>query len=224
MDMSRPVKALPNATQAIGYRRVSTAEQEQSGAGLTAQETAIAAACERRGLELVATFTDTASGAKDNRPGLAQALAQIGPNGAGVLVVSKQDRLSRSLFHFADLLEQAKRDGWSLVIADTDIDTRTPNGALVAGVMASIAQWERQRIAERTREALAVRKAAGVKLGRRATVSDDVRTRISELRAEGLSWAKITEALTTEGAPTGQGGGWHPTQVRRIWLADQAAA
>jgi DNA invertase Pin-like site-specific DNA recombinase len=199
---------------------VSTAEQADSGSGLAAQDTAIEAACSRRNLELVETFTDVASGVKADRPGLTEALGHVGPGGAGVLVVAKQDRITRSLFQLSDLLDQAERGGWALVIADTDLDTRTTNGKLVAGVMGSIAEWERSRIAERTREGLAEKRQAGVRLGRPRTIGADVRARVVELRAEGLSWAAIAAALDVEGWQTTKAGRWHPTQVRRLWLAE----
>jgi DNA invertase Pin-like site-specific DNA recombinase len=203
---------------------VSTTEQGTSGLGMAGQLAAIEAACKARGLELVGDFTDVASGAKDDRPGLAEALAAVGPGRSAVLVVSRQDRLSRSLFHLASLIKQADSEGWALVIADTGLDTSTTNGRLMAGILGSLAQWEREQISARTVDALKAAQQKGTKLGRKPKVTTEVRARITELRAEGLSWAKITEALKDEECPTGHGGDWHPTQVRRIWLAEQAAA
>ena len=100
-----------------GYTRVSTSEQAQSGAGLEAQEAAIRAEAERRGWELVQVFEDAGASGKslNGRPGLSEAIAAVERGEAEGLVVSKLDRLSRSLLDFAGLMERARKRGWSLV-------------------------------------------------------------------------------------------------------------
>src|SRR4051794_460309 len=102
--------------RAVGYVRVSTNEQADSGIGLESQRAAIRIDCERRGWQLVALLEDAASGKSlDRRPGLARALELIERrDGADVLVVAKLDRLSRSLLDFASLMERARRKGWSI--------------------------------------------------------------------------------------------------------------
>ncbi len=87
---------------------------------------------------------------------------------ADVLLVAKLDRLTRSLRDFGELAERARKRRWALVCLDLGVDTTTPAGELVAGVVASTAQYERRLIGQRTREALAARRAAGVRLGRPA--------------------------------------------------------
>jgi len=82
-----------------------------------------------------------------------------------VIIVSKLDRLSRSVHDFAGLMQQAQRQGWGLVALDVGIDMTTPVGGLIANVMASVAEWERRVIGQRTAAALAARRAAGVRLG-----------------------------------------------------------
>ncbi|MCA1677351.1 MAG: recombinase family protein, partial [Actinobacteria bacterium] len=82
------------------------------------------------------------------------------------LVVAKLDRLSRSVQDAAGLLDRAQRHGWALVAADLGVDASTPAGEAMANVMATFGQLERRMIGQRTREALAARKAAGVRLGR----------------------------------------------------------
>jgi Resolvase, N terminal domain len=67
---------------------------------------------------------------------------------------AKLDRLSRSLLDFASLMEDARREGWALVILDLGIDTTTPSGEMIANVMATFAQFERRLIGQRTKDAL----------------------------------------------------------------------
>ena len=83
--------------------------------------------------------------------------------------------------------------------------------------MASAAQWERRIIGQRTRDALAAKKAAGVRLGRPPAIPEHVVRRIVADREEGLSLGTIAEALTAEGVPTAQGGvRWYASTVRAV--------
>lgn len=207
--------------RAVGYTRVSTGEQADSGAGLAAQEAAIRAECERRGWALVTVESDAgASGSTmGRRTALANALAMLESGEADTLVVAKLDRLSRSLVDLATLMERARSKGWGLTILDTDVDTTTASGELIANVMGSVAQWERRIIGERTKAALAVKRAQGVQLGRPRTVPPDVRQRITALRASGATWRAVADTLNAEGVPTGQGGTqWYANTARRIAL------
>ncbi|MCA1704859.1 MAG: recombinase family protein [Actinobacteria bacterium] len=104
---------------AVGYLRVSTAEQAESGAGLDAQRATVEAECARRGWRLVQVFTDAGVSGKstDNRPALTEALAAVENGAAAALVVAKLDRLSRSVQDAAGLLDRAQRHGWALVAA-----------------------------------------------------------------------------------------------------------
>ena len=167
----------------------------------------------------MALHTDAGSSGKsmEHRPDLARALEALDRGEADTLVVAKLDRLSRSLIDLAALMERARAKGWGLCILDTDVDTTTANGELVANVMGSVAQWERRIIGERTKAALAAKRAQGVKLGRpRLPVDDTARQRIAELRADDLTWREVAAQLNAEGVPTGQGGRWHANTARRI--------
>jgi DNA invertase Pin-like site-specific DNA recombinase len=219
--MARPRKSQPGPkTFVVGYIRVSSRDQVDSGLGLAAQRTAIDAECANRGWTLVAIEADEGKSGKSvkNRPGLAAALRRIETGEAGTLLSAKLDRLSRSVLDFAGIIERANRAGWCLRVLDVDVDTSTPNGQLVATVLAAVAQWERQLIAARTSDALAVLRAQGRELGRPSPVTPDVIARVVELRAEGRSWAAIASVMTAEHCPTASGGRWHPTTVRRIAL------
>src|SRR5579871_5921355 len=93
----------------VGLVRVSTTEQQNSGAGLAAQEALIRAEADRRGWELVSIVTETASGGADlaDRPVLSQLLDQLDAGFADVLLVTKLDRLSRSVVQFAEVVKRA---------------------------------------------------------------------------------------------------------------------
>jgi DNA invertase Pin-like site-specific DNA recombinase len=205
-------------SRAVGYLRVSTTEQADSGAVLAAQRAAIEAECTRRGWELVETYTDAASGKSlAGRDALCNALAAVEGGAADVLIVSKLDRLSRSLLDFAGLMGRAQRKGWVLVALDLGIDLSTPAGEFLASVMGSAAQWERRILGVRTREGLAAKKAAGVRLGRRSTLPPEVIGRITSERAAGRSMAAIARDLTTDQVPTGQGGrAWYASSVQAV--------
>ncbi|MGR3609167.1 MAG: recombinase family protein [Sulfitobacter sp.] len=132
----------------IGYARVSTDDQN-----LDAQTDALQAA----GAERI--FSDKISGAKRDRTELGAMLDQLRPG--DVVVVAKYDRLARSLRDLLDLVETIKDRGAGFRSLAEDIDTTTPAGRLVFHVFASIAQFERERISERTREGLQAAKSRG---------------------------------------------------------------
>jgi len=195
---------------------VSTSEQTDSGAGLEAQRRAILAECERRGWHLVHVIEDPGYSAKDlKRPGVQEAMRVLTAREADALVVAKLDRLSRSMIDFTAVMAKAQKEGWALVALDCAVDTTTPAGEAMAHMLATFAQFERRLISQRTREALAVRKAQGVRLGRPATLPTKVVRRIQRERAAGKTLAAIAEGLNRDAVPTAQGGRqWHPATVR----------
>jgi len=199
----------------IGYCRCSTDEQATSGLGLDAQRARVTGEAERRGWH-VTWITDAGHSAKTlTRPGVTKALHLLASGDADALVVAKLDRLSRSVVDFANTLALAKKQGWAVVLLDLGVDTSTPNGKLVAGLMAQIAEWERDIIAARTRDALAAAKARGQRLGRPRAIDAVLLARIVALRADGLSLRTIARLLDEEGVPTVRGGArWHPATVR----------
>ena len=202
----------------VGYVRVSTEEQADSGAGLEAQRTTIREACKAKGWELLAVAEDAGlSGSRLDRPGLTEALRQVETGDADGIVVAKVDRLSRSLLHFTTLIERSRKNGWQLVALDLGVDTSTASGELIANTIASFAQFERRLIGERTRDALAVKKAQGVRLGRPRTLPDQVVADILTQRHEAATYVAITDDLNKRGVPTAQGGKrWYPATVRKI--------
>jgi DNA invertase Pin-like site-specific DNA recombinase len=200
----------------VGYVRVSSDEQKSSGAGLAAQRAAIEAECRRRGWQLVEVIDDAGYSAKDlRRPGVQLALETLRRGEAGALVVAKLDRLSRSMLDFTALMATATKQSWALVALDCAVDTTTPAGEAMANVLATFAQFERRLIGQRTREALAIKRKEGVRLGRPRVLPDQVRERIRRERAKRRSLAAIADALNADKVPTAHGGArWYPSTVR----------
>jgi DNA invertase Pin-like site-specific DNA recombinase len=208
-----------------GYCRVSTEEQAVSGLGLKAQENAIRRECERRGLDLIALHEDAGVSAKTlKRPALESALASLDAGEGSVLMVAKLDRLTRSVHDATGLMARAEQSGWGLVALDAPVDTTTPQGAAMALVLAVFAELERRLIGERTKAALTVSRAQGVRLGRPQTLSADLREHVVSMRQSGMTLEAIASKLNVECVPTSQGGKkWWPATVRSIVQAAEQA-
>ena len=201
-------------TRVATYRRVSTNEQATS---LQAQQTALQATIDGRGWTLTAEYVDEGrTGGNMNRAALQDALDAMTAGQADVLLVHKLDRLARSVGDFVAMSEKARREGWSLVCLDADVDTSSPVGEMVANVLASFAQMERRLIAQRTSEALQAKKAAGQRLGQPVELPDSVRQTVVARRADGWTLQKIADSLTADGVPTARGGKWYPSTVRHV--------
>ena len=158
----------------IGYARVSTIDQD-----LALQRDALAtAACER-------VFEDRASGARTDRPGLAQAIAYA--RRGDVLVVWKLDRLGRSLPHLIDTVRELDGRGVGLCSLTEQIDTTTPGGRLILHVFGALGQFERDLIRERTRAGLKAAEARGRRGGRKPVVTEEKLRRARDLIAKGLT-------------------------------------
>lgn len=205
----------------LGYVRVSTAEQANSGAGLAAQRKAIRDECKRRGWELVEVVADEGYSAGSlKRPGIQRALDALDRGEADALIVAKLDRLSRSLLDFTGTVARAESKGWAVVCLDNDLDMTKPTGKMMANLLAVFAEFERERIGERIKEALAaLPPKQRAKVGRPRQLPAKVVTRIRNLRSRGHSLAKIAERLNADGVPTahkGKEGTWHPSTVKAV--------
>lgn len=207
---------MKHGTRMIALVRCSTAEQDRSGLGLAAQEAAVRAECERRGWVLVDVVSEPAvSGRAQERPGLTEALERIGRGEASGVVVAKLDRLSRSVVDFGRILEWLDTAGGYLVALDLGVDTSTPAGRLVANVLASVAEWEAETIASRTRAALQAKRERGERVSREH-VPSDVADRIRALRQDGSTLQGICDHLNAEGVPTARGAAaWKISAVQR---------
>src|ERR1700745_3695311 len=141
---------------AVGYIRVSTARQGRSGLGLEAQQAAIARFAQGEAFKLIATFTETKSGAEDDRPQLKAAIERARKIKAPV-IVAKLDRLSRDVHFISGLMKYRV----PFIVAELGADT----DPFLLHIYAALAEKERALISRRTKDALAAAKARGVRLG-----------------------------------------------------------
>jgi len=216
-------KAGRSLPQLSAYVRVSTAGQAESGLGLDAQRETIERSCELHGFSVGAWFEDAGrSGARmSNRPALQDALAEIRSGRSAGLVCAKLDRLGRSAAEVLTLAEQAKREGWRLLILDCSADTQSLSGEVVLMSLAMAARIEHVRIAERQREKHEALRRAGRARGRKA-VDRDLADRIIDLRDGGLTWQAVADALNLEKIPTARSGAlWRPSSVQSAYRTRQ---
>ena len=182
--------------KAIGYIRVSTEQQASEGVSLEAQKAKIQAWCEVNGYELADVFMDAGISGKsmDKRQGLKQALAAV--KKGDVLVVYSLSRLARSATDALVIADRLRKKNVDLVSLNDQFDTTSAAGRMFFTVLAAMNQMERELAAERTKDALAFKKAAGevyspVPFGFRA-----VEGRLEQVEAEA---AVVAEILTMRG-------------------------
>ncbi|TDX27680.1 recombinase family protein [Rhodovulum visakhapatnamense] len=168
----------------VGYARTSTLDQT---AGLEGQERDLrAAGCERLFVEQVSSV-DVKERAK-----LAEALAYV--REGDTLVVTKLDRLARSVAHLLDILDTLTERGAALRVLDLNLDTGTPTGRLLLTVLGGIAQFEREIMLERQREGIAKAKAAGKYKGRKPTARAKA-DEVLKLHREGVGGTEIARRV-----------------------------
>lgn len=211
---------------AIAYYRVSTTKQGQSGLGLEAQEASVTTYAGALGLTITQTFTEVETGTrKRHRPQLEAALDAARRQGA-VLLIAKLDRLARNVAFIANLMESG--------VQFTAVDM--PNAdRMTLQMFAAVAEREAGLISERTKAALAARKARGLTVGNISNMSAEARaagpaaqqeaariaTRQSAafaqaLRKQGDTLDSIAHQLNSAGFLTRRGGLWSATQVKRV--------
>ena len=221
-------------TRAVAYLRVSTDKQADHGVSLDAQRAKVTAYAALYDLDLVAVEVDAGASAKslDGRPALARALTMLDTGAAEALIVVKLDRLTRNVADLGGLVERYfGARGAALLSVGEQIDTRTSAGRLVLNVLASVAQWEREAIGERTSAALQHKKANGERVGAVdfgfTLAADGVRleadageqatiARARELHNAGLSLRKVATALEGEGLTARNGKAFAATQIARM--------
>jgi DNA invertase Pin-like site-specific DNA recombinase len=137
-------------------------------------------------------YRDVACGAAKSRPALDQLMRDARGRKFEAVVVYRYDRFARSLHHLVSALEEFRAVGIDFVSLHESLDTTTPNGRLVFGIMASIAEFERELIRERIRSGIAAAKAQGKRLGRPSVVVPDLAARIAAGRASGRSWRALS--------------------------------
>ena len=203
---------------AIGYARVSTAEQGDSGLSLESQRGAIVAAATARDWPLLATYSEVASAKRGHpRPKLAAAMADLESGRASALIVPKLDRLARSTVDGGQIIERFIRNHWRLVIIDIGVDTESATAAstMMVNVLLAAAQFERDSCSERTRAAMAVLRDRGMTFGRPEAIGAEARARIFDARLAGHSYGRIARDLNAAGIPCAHGGAaWWRSSVK----------
>ena len=131
-------------------------------------------------------------------------------------MVARLDRVTRSLLAWAELVERSRRRGWAIVVVAEGFDLSTDSGELTAGLLASVAQYERRLIGARTREAMAAAKARGARYGRPIEHAPEARHIVGEMRAGAATLQAIADRLTAEGISTPRGGPWRTSNVDGI--------
>lgn len=224
-------KASAPVTRVVAYVRVSTEKQADEGVSLDAQRAQLSSYASLYGLEIVETIVDAGASAKTlERPGLARALAMLATGAADGLLVTKLDRLTRSVRDLGELVSGAFARAALLSVSE-QIDTRSASGRLVLNVLASVSQWEREAIGERTSTAMRHMRTRGEYTGGRARYGfrvvdggrlalDDgeqaIIRRARELRGEGHSLASVAALLTTEGHRSRAGSPFYPMQILKM--------
>ena len=217
----------------IGYIRVSTEEQAVNGQSLDAQRAKLEGYAALYDLDLVEVIVDGVSAKSLNRPGLQDALAKLRRGAADGLVIAKLDRLTRNVGDWQKLIDGffGEKAGRQLFSVADSIDTRTAAGRLVLNVLLSVAQWEREAIGERTRDALQHKISKGERCGKVRfgyELAADGKTLVAvpseqeaialmkELRAAGETLRDIADELNRRGIHTKEGKGWKHTTVSGI--------
>jgi DNA invertase Pin-like site-specific DNA recombinase len=215
----------------VAYTRVSTQQQGRSGLGLDAQRQAIKDFVKQRNARVIETFTEIESGKHSDRPELKKAL-HLAKVTASTLVIAKLDRLSRN----AAFLLTLRDSGVKFNAVDIPDASNT-----TVGILAVVAQAEREAISKRTKEALAAAKARGMKLGnpngaaplrragkgnvdalkaiqaKTAARTKDLRPVIESLREQGhVTLGALADELNSRGSVTPRGGAWYRSSVRNL--------
>jgi DNA invertase Pin-like site-specific DNA recombinase len=173
------------------YARVSTLNHGQDP---QLQLREVREYCERRGWTIAGEYVDVGiSGSKEKRPQLDKLMADAHRRRFDAVIVWKFDRFARSVWHLLRALEAFNALGVGFVSLSESLDTSTPAGKMVFTVLGAVAELERSLIAERVRAGLRNARAKGKRLGRPRRVVDA--SRIASLRAAGLGWRKISQAL-----------------------------
>lgn len=219
-------------TKTIAYLRVSTDKQADKGVSLEAQQDKAKAYASLYDLDLVEVIVDAGESAKSlDRPGLQRALAMLKTGQADALLVVKLDRLTRSVVDLGKLIETYFAPGKAaLMSVGEQIDTRSAAGRLVLNILASVSQWERETIGERTSAAMQHKQAKGEYIGGETPygfdlvngelIEDEAEQEVIQkakaYQAEGLSLRKIAAELDKQGIKTRRGSIFAANQIKRM--------
>jgi site-specific DNA recombinase len=216
----------------VGYVRVSTDRQAERGISLEAQEGKIRAMATVHGTDLSEMIVDGGESAKSlNRPGISRLLAMVDAGRVKVVIIAKLDRLTRSVKDLCGLLELFEKRKVTLISVAESLDTGSAAGRLVLNIMTAVSQWEREAIAERTRDALRHKRSQGQRVGNIPFGSrlggdgqrlepdpaeQDALEQIRALRSSGATMRGIAAALNHRAYRTRRGTPWRLESVARV--------
>lgn len=229
--MAKGQQSKQQARIVVGYCRVSTDKQAEHGQSLEAQQAKLKAMAVVQGAELAEVIVDGGESAGSlHRPGMERLLHLVDTGLVRTVIISKLDRLTRSVRDLAELLERFERRGVSLVSVAESLDTHSAAGRLVLNIMACVSQWERETIGERTRDVLRHKRTTrqvycpNVPFGfdrqdgrlvpnpAEQGVIQDMQTQ----RQDGWSLRRIAEYLNAQGITTKQGRKWFAMTVKDV--------
>lgn len=217
--------------RAVAYARVSTLEQANEGISLEAQQKRLKAHCVAKGWELVKVVVDAGASAKNlNRDGAREILDLVRRRACDVVVVVKLDRMFRNAMDALNTTNEFRRFGVDFASLSEDFDTSTAAGKMFFSLIATFAEFERNLIGDRTREALASKRADGYRVGeiplgfeadpdgRLLPIEEEqqVIARILQLRDAGFGYLRIANELNDAGTPAKKGGKWYPKTIRGV--------
>ena len=215
----RPAPAAPApavAVRALGYATVP-ADVDEGTRELDEQRIAIESYCKLLGIDVVEVVREREpkDGKALDRAGLSFLIERIAAGDASCLVVTGLQRLSRSVAELGTIVQWLERNDVRLVAVELDLDTASPGGRTTARALASVAGMESERLSERTRKGLAAARAKRHASGGAGPDWDDIRKRIANMRADGMTLQAIADTLNDEGVPTQRGGAkWRPSSVQ----------
>jgi len=215
------------------YLRVSTEKQANEGNSLDAQREKLTAYCGAMNWNVCPghVYEDAGISGKsaDNRPALQAMLQAAKDKKIQRIVVTKFDRLARNVKDLMDIMDTLNKVGCALVLLDINVDTGTPTGKLIAGIMGQLAEWERSLIGERVMSGKRHQAAQGEYNGSRCplgydyaqgafTINEQAATvnRIFEMFLSGQSINAIAQAMNAAQTKTAMGGKWYASTVRTI--------
>jgi DNA invertase Pin-like site-specific DNA recombinase len=230
-------RTLSAPIRAILYVRVSTDGQADSGLSLEHQAAKCQQLADLHDYQVVEAIVDAGESAKSlQRPGITRLLELVKRREVEAVVVAKLDRITRSVRDLGDIIELFNRQHVALISVSESLNTETAAGRMIVRMLGTIAEWEREAIGERTRDALSAKRRRGqvygaIPYGSRLSAdgvtleadSNEGRmlARLQQLRADGCTWKSVADELNREGYRNRAGRPWILTNVRAAWLTAQ---
>lgn len=224
---------------AVGYIRVSTTMQDESGLSIEEQKRRIRAWVEAQDIKLEQVYEDGAESAKDlNRPQVQEVLRRVKDGEVSHVIIYKLDRLTRSVKDLYDLITVFQKSDVALCSVTESLDTSSAIGRAMVGIIGVFAQWERESTSERTIMALTAKRLRGERLGGyrpfgwkskgKKLVPDEneqaVLKAILKGVADGKGYSGIAAILNRKGIQPARGKKWYASSVRGVVLRAKKAS